>query len=131
MIGVWGDVSGFVLSADSYRIYDYHLRSHSPCIDSADGDLAPANDKDGKVPARRPAPSTPAKARPRTPTAARSRPTSASTLSTWNKDALGANDGTSWTDAYTDVQAALPDAVWGDDLWIADGHLLTRCRRPR
>ncbi len=39
-------------------------------------------------------------------------------------DASGANDGTSWTDAYTDLQDALDDAVAGSgdyDIWIADG----------
>ena len=36
-------------------------------------------------------------------------------------DATGASDGTSWTDAYTDVQTAIANATAGDSLWIAEG----------
>jgi uncharacterized repeat protein (TIGR01451 family) len=35
--------------------------------------------------------------------------------------ANGANDGTSWTDAYTDLQAALRRALPGSRIWVAAG----------
>ena len=36
-------------------------------------------------------------------------------------DAAGAGDGTSWADAYTDLQAALATAESGNDIWVAAG----------
>ncbi len=36
-------------------------------------------------------------------------------------DATGANDGSSWTDAFEDLQDALAAASTGDSLWIAAG----------
>ena len=36
-------------------------------------------------------------------------------------DAAGSKDGTSWVDAFTDLQAALAAADEGDQIWIAAG----------
>ena len=36
-------------------------------------------------------------------------------------DATGNHDGTTWTDAFTNVQDALADATSGDQIWVAAG----------
>ena len=36
-------------------------------------------------------------------------------------DAGGAKNGHSWADAYTDLQAGLAAAEWGDEIWVAQG----------
>jgi hypothetical protein len=38
-----------------------------------------------------------------------------------NKQASGLNDGTSWTDAFTDLQSALENTFSGDQIWVATG----------
>ena len=37
-------------------------------------------------------------------------------------DAVGANDGSSWNDAYTTLQSAFDASVGGDQIWIASGE---------
>lgn len=40
-----------------------------------------------------------------------------------NWDAIGANNGSSWADAYRNIQAGIDDAVadGGDEVWVAQG----------
>ena len=38
-----------------------------------------------------------------------------------NASAIGINNGTSWADAYVDLQAALAVAKAGDEIWVAAG----------
>jgi hypothetical protein len=38
-----------------------------------------------------------------------------------NNSALGANNGQSWSDAFTDLQNALQNAQPGDEVWVAEG----------
>jgi hypothetical protein len=49
------------------------------------------------------------------------RVSAASTIIYVDGDASGANNGMSWTDAYTDLQEALSSAVSGDQIWVAAG----------
>ena len=38
-----------------------------------------------------------------------------------DKDATGADDGSTWADAHTKLQDALDDAVGDDEIWVAEG----------
>jgi len=46
---------------------------------------------------------------------------SGGTLHYVDASAIGANNGTTWSDAYTDLQSALSSAGAGDQIWVTDG----------
>ena len=50
-----------------------------------------------------------------------SRAQAQSTIIYVNQSAAGNYDGTSWTDAYTDLQSALTAATSGEEVWVAAG----------
>jgi len=47
-----------------------------------------------------------------------------------NQNASGANDGSSWTNAFTDFQDALDAAVPGAQVWIAQGKYVPQGATP-
>ena len=38
-----------------------------------------------------------------------------------DKDATGSDNGKSWTNAYTDLQDAIAAALFGSQIWVAEG----------
>jgi len=42
-----------------------------------------------------------------------------------NSGAVGSSDGSSWSDAFSDLQSALTEAADGDQLWVAQGTYYT------
>ncbi len=111
---VWGDAQAVASAGQSLRVYDYRLQGTSPCINAGSIQGAPALDLDGAL-----------------------RPVDGimdmgayefggsalfpDGMAFVKADATGANNGTSWSDAFTDLQDALAIAPGGRDIWVAAG----------
>lgn len=39
-----------------------------------------------------------------------------------NASAVGANNGLSWSNAYNDLQTAISNSIYGDEIWVASGN---------
>ncbi len=93
----------------------------SPCIDAANGSTASANDITGKG---RIDVSYVENTGGGDPNYADMGAYEAIIIWFVDADANGNDDGTSWTDAYTDLQDALNDTnvAAGDQIWVADGN---------
>ena len=87
---------------------DLHLYRNSPCIDSGSGNVA-GTDLDGE-------------ARTQNGTVDMGAYEGGTPKTIYvNASAAGANDGTSWTNAYTELNTALGAANTGDEVWVVAG----------
>ena len=90
---------------------NYHLRVGSPCIDTGTTTGAPTTDLDG----------TPRDATP--DLGAYEFIKASGPVIYVSAAALGRDNGTSWTDAFMDLQDGLAAASSGQEIWVAAGDL--------
>jgi fibro-slime domain-containing protein len=109
-----GGTENIIGVAPELETNDYHLKDISPCIDAGDPDYIPANDEKDRDGGRR-----------IRATAIDMGAHEFGKEIYVDADAEGANDGTSWTDAYNYLQDALNSTETqlhaGDEIWVADG----------
>ncbi len=134
-VNVWGDVLDITQAGDTYQIFDYYLQNSldgypadSPCIDAGDpaDEYSQEPEPNGSrinqgrygntLEAARTSPLAP------TPTPTPT-PTPIPRVVYVNKNATGANNGSSWPDSYTAIQAGIDDAAadGGNEVWVAQG----------
>lgn len=98
---------------------DYHLLPDSPCIDTGDSSAVPPSvttDLDGRPRIRGRAVDMGVYEGP--------------AVFFVDTDANGANDGSSWTDAFNDLDDALAGAISGDEIRVAQGIYTPRPPEP-
>ncbi|MHC4621858.1 MAG: PKD domain-containing protein, partial [Planctomycetota bacterium] len=93
------------------------VRITSSCIDAADGDKAPSADIMGRARIDVNGVDNTGAGDPNYADIG-----AYETPRVWfvDKDANGANNGTSWADAFTDLQGGLADANSGEEIWVAE-----------